>query len=259
MAGIVAVLLLASVGCGSSPLEVESPQVISYAGAADRLAGMEPTEAEEQLRDWARTGLASLLELDTARFRDAMYDTVPVRDPAFVDLAEQPTGPGRALFDGQVLHVLVSQGDPDEDRTVGLLIDDHRADAGADPSQVQVHHYQIDRESQTIRLNSDEPAPADAARSAHGYVEMRIDEAPKLAGFLGQIQHLSWLEARGTEIWAGGWRWPGTPGAHLDSEDISVIQQGYLEFVELGYLYPDSVRLPGFSLDPCRCGGAEQA
>lgn len=250
MAGIVAVLLLASVGCGSSPLEVENPQVISYAGAAGRLQGMESTEAEEQLRDWARTGLASLLELDTARFRDAMYDTVPVRDPAFVDLAEQPTGPGRALFDGQVLHLLVPQGDTYEDRTVGLLIDDHRADAGSDPRQVRIHHYQINRESQTIRLTSDDAAPAAEVRSAHGYVEMRIDESPKLAEFLAQVQHLSWLEARGTEIWAGGWRWPGTPGAHLDSEDISVLQRGYLAFDQQGYLYPDSVRLPGFSLDP---------
>lgn len=171
-------ILLAAVSCTGRPADkVDNPPVISYAGAAGRLSGLEPAEAEEQLRDWARTGLASHLELDTAQLRDTAYDTVPVRDLAFADLSKQSTGPGRALFDGRgLLHVLVPRGDPHEARTVGLLLDQHRSDAGSDPQQVQVHHYQIRTGAQTIEVTPEKPTPASEVRSAHGFVTMRVDE-----------------------------------------------------------------------------------
>ncbi len=237
-------VLLASVSCASKPAdEVENPTVISYVGAASRLNGLEPTEAQEQLRDWARTGLASHLELDTAQLRDAAYDTVPVRDLAFADLSKQATGPGRALFDGRgVLHVLVPRGDPHEARTIGLLIDQHRSDAGADPQQVQVHHYQIHPGAQAIELTHEKPATTAEVRSARGFVAMRIDETTGLTDFLAQTRHLSWLEVRGAEIWAGGWNWPDVPAVPLDFEDVSVIQRGYLQ--------SSAEPSPGFSLDP---------
>lgn len=237
-------VLLASVSCASTPADkVESPTVISYAGAASRLSGLEPAEVQEQLRDWARTGLASYLELDTAALRDAVYDTVPVRDLAFADLSRQSTGPGRALFDGRdVLHVLVPRDDPHEAHTIGLLLDQHRSDAGADPQQVQVHHYLIGSGTRTIGLTHEKPAPTSEVRSAHGFVTMRVDETKGLTDFLAQTRHLSWLEARGSEIWAGGWNWPDVPAAPLDVEDISVIQRGYLQ--------PPSELRPAFSLDP---------
>lgn len=237
-------VLLASVSCTTRPVDrADNPFVISYAAAASRLSGLEPAEAEEQLRDWARTGLASHLELDAARFRDALYDTVPVRDSAFTDLSRQSTGPGRALFDGHgVLHVLVPRGDPHESRTIGLLIDQYRSDAGTDPQQVQIHHYQIRPGAQTIELIPDQPAPTSEVRSAHGFVTMRIDETTGLADFLAKTQHLSWLEVHGKEVWAGGWNWPDVPAAPLDVEDVSVIQRGYLQ--------PPSEPRPAFSLDP---------
>jgi hypothetical protein len=241
---IVVGVLLASVGCTPRPDDrVENPAVISYAGAASRLSGLEPAEADEQLRDWARTGLASHLQLDAARLRDALYDTVPVRDLGFTDLSRQSTGPGRALFDGRgVLHVLVGRGDPHESRTIGLLIDQYRSDAGADPQQVQVHHYQISPGAQTIELTPEKPAPTSEVQSAHGFITMRIDETAGLTDFLAKTRHLSWLEVRGSEIWAGGWNWPDVPAAPLDIEDVSVIQRGYLQAT--------SAARPGFSLDP---------
>lgn len=236
--------LLASVSCAGKPdNKIENSFVISYAGAASRLGELEPAEAQEQLRDWARIGLASHLELDTARFRNAAYDTVPVRDAAFADLSRQTTGPGRALFDGRgVLHVLVPRGDPHEDRTIGLLIDQHRVDAGADPTQVQIHHYQIRPATQTIELTAEKPAPTSEVRSAHGFVMMRVDQRQGLTDFLAKTRHLSWLEVRGSEIWAGGWDWPDVPTVPLSVEDVSAIQRGYLQ--------PSSARTPGFSLDP---------
>jgi hypothetical protein len=236
-------VLIASVSCASkSADEADNPTVISYVGAASRLNGLEPAEAQEQLRDWARTGLAAYLELDTAQLRDAAYDTVPVRDLAFADLSKQVTGPGRALFDGRgVLHALVERGDPHEARTIGLLIDQHRSDAGADPRQVQVHHYQIHSGGQAIELTHEKPAATSEVRSARGFVTMRIDETEGLTNFLAQTRHLSWLEVRGSEIWAGGWNWPDVPAVPLSFEDVSVIQRGYLQA---------AAPSPGFSLDP---------
>lgn len=243
---LIAGVLLASASCTGSPADVgkaENSTVISYSGAVSRLRGLDPTEVDEQLRDWARIGLASHLELNTAQLRNAAYDTVPVRDAAFADLARQPTGPGRALFDGHgVLHVLVPRGDPHEARTIGLLIDQYRADAGADPQQVQLHHYQLHPGAQTIELTPDKPAPTADVRSAHGFVTMRVDETKRLTDFLARTQYLSWLELRGSEVWAGGWNWPDVPAAPLDAEDVSVIQRGYLQ--------PPSRRRPAFSLDP---------
>lgn len=240
-------VLLGLVSCASSPADqagaVENPTVISYAGAASWLRGLEPADVQEQLRDWARTGLASHLALDTAQLRDGAYDTVPVRDAAFADLSKQSTGPGRALFDGRgLLHVLVPLGDPHEARTIGLLIDQYRSDAGTDPQQVQIHHYQIHSDAQTIELIHEKPAPTADIRSAHGFVTMRVDDRKGLADFLARTRQLSWLEARGSEIWAGGWSWPDVPGVPLDVEDISAIQRGYLQ--------PSTGPLPGFSLDP---------
>ena len=264
-----AVALFAVAACGRATNEPdgalrrgspgEASTFVSYAGAAGRLDelgrldGLDPTEVEEQLRDWARSGLASLLELDTAQFRDAFYDTMPVRDPAFADLAAQPTGPGRSLYDGRgVLHLLVPHDDPHEARTVGLLIDDFRADAGRDAEQVRIHQYEIHAEDQTIELTSRDPAPTAEVRAAHGYVEMRVDQAEGLTAFLAQTQHLSLLETRGAEIWAGGWWWPDTPGAQLTYEDVSVIQRGYL-----GSPSTEPTRFPGFSLDPQPPGTAD--
>ncbi|MEO7195072.1 MAG: hypothetical protein ABIZ05_09645 [Pseudonocardiaceae bacterium] len=186
-------VLFTSVSCTTRPVDrADNPIVISYAAAASQLGGLEPAEVEERLRDWARTGLASHLELDAGRFRDALYDTVPIRDLAFADLSQQSTGPGRALFDGRgVLHVLVPLGDPHESRTIGLLIDQYRSNAGADPQQVQVHHYQIRPGTQTIELTPEKPALTSEVRAAHGFVTMRVDEAKGLADFLAKTQHLS--------------------------------------------------------------------
>jgi hypothetical protein len=241
-----AAAVLLSLLVSTPPASVhKKPLVVSYAGAASWLRGLEPADAQEQLRDWARTALAAHLEMNTATLRDALYDTVPVRDLAFADRARQPMGPGRALYDGvRVLHVLVPRDDPHKDRTIGLLIDQHLLDAGADPAQVQVHQYQMHPENLTIELTSEEPAPTSDVRSAHGYLTMRVDQMTGLTDFLSQTSHLSWLEVRGSETWAGGWRWPDVPSAPLDLEDVSAIQRGYRQPSS------SSEQSPGFSLDP---------
>jgi hypothetical protein len=147
------------------------------------------------------------------------------------------------LIDGQgVLHVLVPHDDLHKARTVGLLIDHYRTDAGIDPPQVQIHQYQIHPETQTIDLTPEKPTPTDQIRSAYGFITMRVDEAKGLTDFLTRSHHLSSLEVRGSEIWAGGWDWPDVPAVPLDVEDISVIQRGYLQ--------PAREPRPAFSLDP---------
>ncbi|MGH3931268.1 MAG: hypothetical protein ACRDTF_14985, partial [Pseudonocardiaceae bacterium] len=100
---LVVLALLVTSACswlGADEPGPETPYFVSYSGAAERLNALDQSEAQEQLRGWARLGLASSLELDRDRIVDALYDTTPIRDPLFTGLVEQPTGPGRALFDG---------------------------------------------------------------------------------------------------------------------------------------------------------------
>jgi hypothetical protein len=216
--------------------------LLSYVGADTRLAGMSELAAAEQLRDWARLGLAADLGLDTTELVDGFYDTLPVRDEGFTDLARQPVGPGRALFADDVLHLLVPRDDPHEDRTVGLLLDQHRTDAGADPRRVRVHHYTVNQDSGTIRVESDDPVATKEFRAAHGYVRLRVDSADGLTDFLTSTRALSTVDMVGDEVWAGGWRLSEKDGQPLTRADVAVLQRGY------GTSTDDTT--PGFSLDP---------
>ncbi|MGH3977610.1 MAG: hypothetical protein ACRDRZ_01195 [Pseudonocardiaceae bacterium] len=239
------VLALVATGACSWPGsdERDAPYLVSYSGATLRLAMLDQREATEQLRDWARLGLASQLRLDRDQVVDALYNSTPIRDPAFAELVDQPTGPGRALFDGSTLHVLVPQDDPHRSRTIGLLLDEHRADAGSDPARVQVHRYQVRPERQHIELFAEPPVPTGQIRAENGWREARIDQPQGLAEFLNGTNHLSRLETKGSRTWAAGWHWPDAPGAEVTAEDIAVLQRGYQQ---------TSGPLPGFSLDPQR-------
>ncbi|WP_447002758.1 hypothetical protein ACRAKI_23955 [Saccharothrix isguenensis] len=237
-------LLLLS--CTGSPPEHEPEQpgsagfVVSYAGAAGRLDGLDPVESAAQVRDWARTALAAHLELDSAKLRDAAYDTLPVRDGGFADLSRQATGPGRALFDGETLHLLVPTDDEHRARTIAHLLDQHRTDSGGDPRQVRVHPYAVRADTNTIDITAEEPASAADVREANGYVSMRVDgDKAALTEFLAKTEALSTLESRDGGIWAGGWDWPGD-GAGLTLEEVSTLQRGYAR----------GSPTPGFSLDP---------
>ncbi|HEX6354218.1 hypothetical protein [Actinophytocola sp.] len=241
---------LLSTACTSSkPANVPGQPVqdgqyveISYAGASAGLAGLDESEAAEQIRDWARFGLASHLEMDTARLRDAFYDTFPVRDAAFGDIARQPVGAGRSVFDGRgVLHILVPHDDQFRARSIGTELDQYRTDAGADPQRVQVHEYRIDRATQTIGLWAGREETAAKVRADNGYFIARVDQLDGLTDFLARSRRLSWVRTRGSETWAGGWSWPDGAGARLDVEDVWAVQRGYED---------PSDGLPGFSLDP---------
>lgn len=216
--------------------------LVSYVAAADRLDGLDRAEAEEQVRDWTRLALAAHLELDTAQLRDTSFDTLPARDPGFADLARQPVGPGRALLDARgVLHLLVPADDPHLDRTVGLLLDQHRTDSGADAPRTRLHRYTIDPATRTVRVETDESLATDTFRAERGYVRARIDDPERLKDFLARTKALSTLEVRGAEVWAGGWAWPDASGVPLTYEDVSVLQRGYAG---------SGGTTPGFSLDP---------
>ncbi|MGW4115685.1 hypothetical protein ACWEFJ_32820 [Actinosynnema sp. NPDC004786] len=241
---LLAALVLAS--CTSGPEEPapgppESADfVMSYAAAADRLGALDQVEAQEQLRDWARTALAAHLELGAAAFRDTAYDTLPIRDGGFSDLARQDTGPGRALFDGETLHLLVPRDDPHRSRTLGQLLDQHRTDSGGDPRQVRVHPYAVHAETSTIDITAEEPMSSADFRAAHGYVSMRVDDRAALEDFLDRTELLSTLETRDGGIVASGWNWPDVADAELTLEEVSTLQRGYLR----------GSPTPGFSLDP---------
>ncbi|WP_112268776.1 hypothetical protein [Lentzea terrae] len=201
---------------------------VSFAAAENALG----EDRENQLRDWARIGLAAHLGLDTQAMRDAFYDALPIRDNGFADLARQPTGPGRALSHHDTLHLLIPRDDVNDKRTAGLLLDQHRTDTGSDPQQVQVHRYEI-RDS-TIEIIDEDRKSTNDFRTSNGYVSERVDDG--LGKFLAKAKHLSTLEVRGNEIWAGGWNWPGP---EVTEADISVLQRAYAKKEQ-----------PAFSLDP---------
>ncbi|GAA2815923.1 hypothetical protein GCM10010452_50290 [Crossiella cryophila] len=244
MAAALAALLLVTAGC-SGPEDTDrdtaAELTVSYRASTAALAALDGPEVTEQLRDWARLGLAAALGLGADRTAAATYESPPIRDGAFAELLDQQTGPGRGLFDGGTLHVLVPQDDPHRSRTIGLALDQHRADAGSDPGKVQVHRYRIAQEQHRIEVASEPAAGAGEVRAANGWREARVDQAEGLAGFLGDTSHLARLEKRGEEVWASGWRWPGAPGARVSAADVAVLQRGYLR---------TSGPLPGFSLDP---------
>ena len=248
---VAAVVLAAAFSCGGTATTA-SPHVatradflVSYAGAAGRLDGLQPSERDEQLRDWTRTALAAHLGLDTAGYRDASFDTLPVRDDGFSDLADQQVGPGRSLVDRSgVLHLLVERGDPHEDRTVGLLLDQYRTDHGADPALVEVHHFTVDKNSDTVSVTADQPASTAEVRTAHGYVSMPVPSAADLSSFLAKAGSLSELSVRDGTIWLDGWHWPDVPSVPLTAQDVTVLQKGYVSHVT------DGNPAPGFSLDP---------
>lgn len=225
---------------GVVDFRAEQGFLISYATAAHRLEGLDAAEADDQIRDWARVGLAARLKLNTAQLRDATYDTLPIRDPGLDGLVQQPSGPGRALYGPQgVLHVLVPRRDPHRARTIGLLLDQARTDAGADPPRVQVHEYRILRAARAIAVWSAAPAKTAAVRQAGGYVVARVDDADELADFLRRTTHLSTMRRSGGHLWAEGWHWGGP--APVSAHDLTVLQRGY---------DASSGPTPGFSLDP---------
>jgi hypothetical protein len=223
---------------------VPAPFTVSYAEAASRL---------ERLSDatrWNRCAIdphGSPCVRQRRRVPRLNYDLLPVREdtsPTWCD----SWCPGRALPDGRgVLHVLVPQQDQQprkdqqEDRTVGLLLDQYRADSGTDPSRVQVHRYRIDTKARTVAVTDLPMEGTTAARTASGYREARVDSLEGLRSFLSTTTSLSRLEHRGTELWAGGWNWTVPATARVDVADVSALERGYA---------PDSPRRPGFSLDP---------
>ncbi|WP_194918975.1 acyl carrier protein [Catenulispora rubra] len=219
--------------------------LVSYSAAASRLAGLNPADTADQVRDWIRTALAAHLGMSTAAVRDASYDTLPVRDQGFTDLADQQVGPGREIADTSgVLHLLVPQGDPHENRTVGLLLDQYRTDHGADPELVQIHHYVIDQNAQTVDVVADPVSTPDQVRTAHGFVGMEITTTDDLSSFLSKTQSLSELSVQNGQVWAYGWSWPGVPSVPMTVDDVSVLQNGYQAHASGNGL------APGFSLDP---------
>jgi hypothetical protein len=226
------------------PLEVPQTLTISYAGADEWLRDVASEDQDDQIRDWMVLGLASALKLDVTTLRDALYDQTPVRDPLFFDMATNRVGPGRGLPDNRgTLHVLAPADDPYLARTIGMVLDDYRKDSGADPDQVQLYWYRIDRQAQQVTLEAQPLLPAQAARERYGYREMAIDGMPTLERFLSETQHLARLELRGNQLWAGGWNWPNIPTGSLTPEDLTALLRGY-RAASTGQLDP------GFSLDP---------
>ncbi len=231
-----------------TPLPEFSPNqdlTISYADATDWLTDLPPEDHHDQIRDWAVLGLASLLNIDVETLRNALYDQTPVRDPLFYDLTTAKVGPGRGLLDAAGrLHVLVPIDDPYIARSIGMVLDDQRKDSGTDPKQVLIYRYRIDTKARQIILKPEPTRPSQAVRERYGYQEMQVDTLADLQRFLTQTQHLTRVEIRNGQLWAGGWNWPGVPTGQVTAADLTVLQQGYKNAAA------GKATETGFSLDP---------
>lgn len=235
---------------GAAP--VAQTLTVSYADASDWLSDLPAEDRDDQIRDWAVLGLAGLLNLDTRTLRDALYDKTPVRDPLFYGLATARAGPGRMLPDGSgTLHLLAPADDPYLARTIGLLLDDYRKDAGVDPASVTLYRYRINPTARSVTLAPEATQPARAVREKYGYRKMNIDSLAAVQTFVAGAQHLSRLEVRDGQVWAGGWNWPGVPAGRVTAVDLTVIQRGYRNAAA-------GASPPGFSLDPGRATGITQ-
>lgn len=202
---------------------------ISYGEAAAWLERLPVEDRDDQIRDYALLGLASLLELDLPDLRNALYDQTPLRDLLFWDLAANRSGPGRSLYDGDgTLHVLVPLGDPYAARTIGLVLDDQRKDSRQDAEQVVLYRYTIDYAGRQVLLMPEPPQTTSGVRRAHGYVERPIRSLAELEQFLAQAQHLSQVSLQDGTLYAAGWAWPDVPAATVTAADLTVLQRGYL-------------------------------
>jgi hypothetical protein len=225
--------------------EFSQDLTVSYADAADWLTDLPAEDRDDQIRDWAVLGLAALLNLDVETLRDAFYDQTPVRDPLFYDLTRAKVGPGRGLPDsGKRLHVLIPAGDPYAARSIGMVLDDYRKDAGIDPEKVLIYRYKIDATARQVILKPEPAQSIQVVREQNGYREMRVDALADLQSFLAQTQHLSRLELRNGQLWAAGWKWPGVPTGQITAADLTVLQRGYKNAAA------GKSTEPGFSLDP---------
>lgn len=233
LVAMVAVTLFSAAPIRAAParqeVSADDPLVVSFVGAAGWLDNLPAEDRDDQIRDYALLGLASILGMDLPALRDALYDQTPVRDPLFWDLAANGSGPGRGLYDGEgTLHVLVPQDDAYADRTIGLVLDDHRKNTGSDPKQVVLYHYTIDHANQEVLLVQEPTQLAADVRQTHGYVEMSIRNLVDLERFLNRTQHLSQITISDGTMRVGGWNWPGVPVGQVTAEDITVLQRGYL-------------------------------
>ena len=227
--------------------EFSQDLTISYADAADWLTDVPAEDRDDQIRDWAVLGLATLLNLDVETLRNAFYDQTPVRDPLIQDLTRAKVGPGRGLPDGgKRLHVLIPVGDPYAARSIGTVLDDYRKDVGVDPEKVLIYRYKIDATARQVIMKPEPAQSTQAVREQNGYREMRVDVLADLQSFLTQTQHLSRLELRNGQLWAAGWKWPNAPVGQITTADLAVLQHGYKN-AAAGKSTPT-----GFSLDPGR-------
>ncbi|WP_026412933.1 hypothetical protein [Actinomadura oligospora] len=252
---LVVVLLLALLPQGSTsplppgrrPPTANTPAgggafLVSYGDTGARLDRADPREAREQVRDWLREALAVHLGMDARSYRDATYDSTPVRDEGLADMADQSTGPGRPLYDGanRRLHILDEKNDPNASRTIGQILDQYRTDHRSDPETVQVHRYTVDPATETVDVTDGPAEPTARVRAENGFTTMRVDRPDGLRAFLQGTSAFSSLQAKNGQIWASGWKWH-SEAPPLTPEDIAALQRGYAD---------RSGQSPGFSIDP---------
>lgn len=213
---------------------------IDISSVAPWLTRLPPSEAHDQLRDWALYGLqqaAGIYEDESA---------FPVRNPRRNGFSSLPTGNGRiAAGPDQEWLIILDHNTPHELRNAGLLFDGGMAHHDTPPKQIRIFTWETDPSSRTIHVTPIRDVRSDELRSTTaGYFSAAVSSVDDLRRFLENIDDLTMVSWAGGKLHLEGRKIRDDRSAALGMEDVAALYQAYNP--------PHGGNSPqvGFSLDP---------
>ncbi|HVE83136.1 MAG TPA: hypothetical protein VND93_09835, partial [Myxococcales bacterium] len=234
-------------------------------GAARRaLHALAPDDRPNQVADWAVIGALYRSGLPQDDIRKALYDKVPLRDPALEEVASFDYGPGRHVNLQNETWLFRPEADPHPAATLGRLADQARLELGSIPRQLAVFTYRSDlpRGQIQVTLQARVPGPS-LFRPAAGYVEQDVSTIGELSDWLESVDDVTYVSLLGGgQVRFGGRRFEDhrTPGATLD--DLAALAHAQQAIQDDRRSRPDPARvitLFNQGLDHARSGALGKA
>lgn len=214
-----------------SVIPPEASFVIDVAGTAGQLDELREDERREQIADWTAYGVLLHAGLPPEQLREATYDKIPFRHPAFEETANFDYGRGRRVILGDgLVWLFYSDFDADQRRAIlGRLADQVRMELGALPSRLCVFRYRSDLIRGVVQVQREPDLQVETAFSeTFGYVERVVRSQSDFADWLGAIDDLVHVEfLAGEAVRLGGRRFPETRTAGATLEDVAALYQAH--------------------------------
>jgi len=229
----------------SRPLAAGTAFTVDVGAARQPLRGLAPDDRPNQVADWAVIGALYRSNLPPDAIAKALYDKVPLRDPALEDVASFDYGPGRHVnFSGETW-LFRPEADPHPAATVGRLADQARMELGAIPNQFALFTYRSDLARGQIQVTLQARVPgASLFRPAAGYVEKDVASTEDFEGWLASVDDVTYVSLLdGGKVRFGGRRFEDhrTPGATLD--DVAALAHAQQEILDDRRNRPDPARV----------------